>query len=148
MATTTPEKYTNFRVNASQYLGLSYQEYCNDLYAMAISNPEAYFKMRKEVLKAVKQDAIGKMYDVFYDILVNGTVNNAHVLNNGTDDLEPQYPEQKVSEIALSASNTLDNILNRVIELILPIDYKDIALKRIGERAQSKTPTTTLAPGP
>jgi hypothetical protein len=60
--------------------------------------------------------------------------------------MQPQYPEQKVSEIALSAANTLDNILNKVIELVLPIDYRDIALKRIGERANPAAPAAPAAP--
>jgi hypothetical protein len=81
------------------------------------------------------------MYDTFYDILVKGEVNEAPVLH---ENWAPQYPEQKVSEIALSAANTLDNILNKVIELILPIDYKDIALKRIGERGH--TPASRAGP--
>jgi hypothetical protein len=134
---------TNFRVNAPQYLGHQYQEFCNDLYALAISEPDKYFTMRKNVLKKVKQDAIGAIYDTFYNLLVEGRVGTSNVFVN---DMQPQYPEQKVSEIALSAANTLDNILNKVIELVLPIDYRDIALKRIGERANPAAPAAPAAP--
>jgi hypothetical protein len=131
----------NFKVEPSNYLGHDFQCYCNEVYALALSHPEKYFEMRKNVLNKLKKDEMIKVYDLFYDLLVDGTITTGVGINattsNVVNDFKPSYPKQKVAQIALSASSTLENILNEVIEIILPIDFKNIALRRLSDRGGS-----------
>ena len=43
-----------FQIDTSDFLGLNYESYKNDLYAMALSTPSDYMKLRKDTLAVVK----------------------------------------------------------------------------------------------
>ena len=124
-----------FEINTEDYLGLGYDSYKNDVYALALSKPSEYFSLRREVMQKVKKDSITNIYQSFYNVLSKGQdVTGAPIraltvstLNGGKG---PQYPAQKVSELALQSARTLDEILNEVIDIILPADYEILANKR------------------
>jgi hypothetical protein len=126
----------NFKVDPASFLGLDYAEYKNNIYAKALSEPSEYFKLRKAVLKKVKTDAVTDLYTTFYNLLTDGTDKGGQAIE-GLTDPPPHYPSQKVSEFALSAAKTLDDILNECIEIILPIDYKDLASRRLEEKGRA-----------
>ena len=120
-----------FAVTPSNYLGFEYEEYKNDLYALALSKPSEYFKLRKEVVKAVKTDAVGNIYDTFTKVLSEGKKLNGQdiIVENGNTH-RPKYPSQEISKISLKAARTLDDILEDVIDIILPNDFKQLANQR------------------
>ena len=62
---------TNFKVNTSDVLGFDYEAYIADVRAMALSNPSEYFKLRKIVMEKVRRDAVGSIYETFYNVLTN-----------------------------------------------------------------------------
>ena len=126
-----------FQFEPDDYLGLKYEEYKNDMYALAISFPREYFKLRKNVLKSVKTQAIGDIYTTFYNVLSQGTdKEGVNIINpRGETDLSPGYPKQEVSKIALKAARTLDSILDEVIGIILPLNYKHLATIRSEQKA-------------
>ena len=41
----------NFQVDTSDYLGFKYEEYLNNLTALAMSTPSAYYEIRAGTLK-------------------------------------------------------------------------------------------------
>ena len=119
------ELYSLALSKPSDYLGFKYEEYKNDLYALALAKPSDYFKLRKVVIDKVKTQAIGNIYKSFFNILSKGTdVLDAQVIFIDTVATAPSYPAQEVSKMALKAARTLDDILNEVIEVILPSDFK------------------------
>ena len=120
-----------FAVTPSNYLGFEYEEYKNDLYSLALSKPSEYFKLRKAVVKSVKTDAVGDIYDIFTKILSEGKSNNGAdiIIENGNTH-RPKFPAQEISKIALKAARTLDDILEDVIDIILPSDFKQLANQR------------------
>ena len=121
-----------FAVTPSNYLGFEYEEYKNDLYALALSKPSEYFRLRKEVVKSVKTDAIGNIYKTFTKILSEGqSLGGANmIVEIGGTVHQPKYPDQEISKIALKAARTLDDILEDVIDIILPNDFKQLANQR------------------
>ena len=56
----------NFQVDTSDYLGFKYEEYLNELMAIAMSKPSEYYKIWADTLKALKQDVIKAIYDTYY----------------------------------------------------------------------------------
>ena len=120
-----------FAVTPSNYLGFEYEEYKNDLYSLALSKPSEYFKLRKAVVKSVKTDAVGDIYDTFTKILSEGKSNDGTdiIIENGNTH-RPKFPAQEISKIALKAARTLDDILEDVIDIILPSDFKQLANQR------------------
>ena len=45
----------NFQVDTSEYLGFKYEEYLNNLMAVAMSKPSDYYKIRADTLKELKR---------------------------------------------------------------------------------------------
>ena len=128
---------SDFKVDTSDYLGFKYEEYKNDLYALALAKPADYFKLRKAVLEKVKTEAIGDIYKSFYNVLSQGQdKNGAQIIRIDGVDSKPSYPAQEVSKIALKAARTLDDILNEVIEVILPADFKQLANARAIKKSE------------
>jgi hypothetical protein len=115
-----------YKVDTDNYLSYDYDEYRNSLYALALTKPSEYFKLRASIMKAVKTKAVGNIYENFYNVLSKGIVNNNQMLEEVRVG-GPAYPQQLVNKIALKAAKTLDIILNDVIEIILPQDYKTLA---------------------
>lgn len=120
----------NFEIDTENYLGLGYEQFKNASYALALSNPSEYFRIRQAVIQSVKTDAVKDIYKTFYNILTTGTDKLGSKVIVDIKGVRPQYPSQKVSEIALQASRTMDEILNEVIDIILPADYESLANHR------------------
>ena len=132
----------NFKIDTSNYLGISHSTYKNRLLEIALTQPAQYFKIRENVLKNVKENAIKNMYDTFYNVMSSGKIGGT---NAATGDLTvdantifvPAYPNQKITEFALGAAKTLDAICDECIEIILPINYKDLAESRLARKGES-----------
>jgi hypothetical protein len=116
----------NFKIETDDYLSYNYDEYRNSLYALALTKPSDYFALRSLVLAAVKKKAVANVYETFFNVLSKGIVDNNAMLETVRTG-GPAYPKQLVTKIALKAARTLDIILNEVIEIILPQDYKTLA---------------------
>ena len=62
-------------VDASDYLGFQYDEFLNEVMAIAMSTPALYYKIRSDTLKALKQVVITQVYESYYNLLTLGEVN-------------------------------------------------------------------------
>jgi len=123
---------SNFEINTDDYLGFEYEEYLNNVNAMAISKPSEYYKMRAEVLAEVKKKVVKEVYTAYYTLLttkVMGTFNGQNLV--------PHYPTQKASKFALEASATTNAILNKALEIVLPVNYSDIANQKLIQKGQA-----------
>jgi hypothetical protein len=122
-----------FKIDTEDFLGLKYEAFRNELYAMALSTPSEYFKLRKSVLETVKTESIKDIYTQFYNLLSKGQDLDGNQISTLP---EPGFPAQQVSKFALKAASTLDKILEEAIEIILPINFRDLATKRLEEQSK------------
>ena len=129
---------TRFEVDTNDYLGFKYEEYRNEMYALALSKPSDYFKLRKDVLGKVKNEAIKDIYSSFFNVLSLGRdrAGRVPIVVSGGLEYQPGYPQQEVSKIALKAARTLDSLLDEVINIILPADFKKLASSRLEETSK------------
>ena len=130
----------NFKIDTSDYLGISHTTFKNKLMEIALTKPSEYFQLREKVLERVKTNAIANLYNTIYLVLTEGKLNDGNLAAAGATQsaiFVPNYPKQKVTEIALSAAKTMDEIIDGIIEIILPIDYNDIAKQRISRKADA-----------
>ena len=123
---------SNFEINTDDYLGFEYEEYLNNVNAMAISKPSEYYKMRAEVLAEVKKKVVKEVYTAYYTLLTTKVMGRF----NGAD-FVPHYPTQKASRFALEASATTNAILNTALEIVLPVNYTDIANQKLVQKGQA-----------
>ena len=122
-----------FVIDTEDFLGLKYEAYKNDLYAMALSTPADYMKLRKETLAVVKNQCIKDIYTQFYNLLSKGEDLNGTQIGSLP---APGYPAQMVSKFALKAARTLDGILEEAIEIILPLNFKELSTKRLEDQSK------------
>ena len=123
----------NFQVNTSDYLGFLYEEYLNNLQAIATSKPSDYYKIRADTLKALKQGIITEIYKTYYTLLTEGKIDDVNTLNG----LKPCYPQQKASQFSLAASKTINEILNSALDIILPANHLDVAKMKLVEKGNA-----------
>jgi hypothetical protein len=129
---------SSFRVDPNNYLSHNYEDYLSEIYAVALSQPTKYFEMRKNVVKAVKRDAIKSLYNTFFEVLTTGRSGGTVLLRNSLDNpIEPRYPEQDVNEVCLSAAATLDKICEDVVNIILPRNINDILSDKLSKQGKS-----------
>ena len=134
----------NFRINVNQFLGQKNAEYRDELYSLALSSPKDYFEFRKKASEFIRTEALKNLYNVIYDALNTGVKykdgrTSTELLGTKMPTGGPQVSEKIINEIALSASKTLNSILDEVMEHIAPLDYKSIANSRLkisGESSQ------------
>jgi hypothetical protein len=129
----------NFRVDVTQYLGQKNAQYRDELYSMALSNPTKYFAYRKETSEHIRTEALKNLYNVLYDALNTGTKYPSGVSISDKMPCAPALSEKTINENCLSASKTLNSILDQVMEELCPLDYKSLANARYkvsGEASQ------------
>jgi hypothetical protein len=123
----------NFQVDTSDYMGFKYEEYLNELMAIAMSEPKKYYKMRADTLKALKQGIITQVYTTYYNLLTTGVVGSDETLEG----LKPCYPQQRASQFSLSASKTINEILNSALDIILPANHLDVAKMKLTQKGEA-----------
>ena len=133
----------NFRIDTSNYLGIEHSNFKNKLMEIALTTPADYFELREFVLRAVKEQAIKTFYDTIYYVLSEGKLTAASPAGSAAGAARraglflPKYPKQKITEIALQGAKTMDSIIDDVIEIILPIDYQQLAAQRLSRKGEA-----------
>ena len=141
---TTNAQSTNFKIDTKNYLGMEHEAYKTKLFQLAITKPEAYFELREQVLNNVKTQAVSTQYDIYYHLLSRGTKKDGTpyvVTPTGmTPDLVPLFkpcvPLQETNQFALKASKTIDAICEEAVEMLIPMNYKEIAENRLKKRTE------------
>ena len=122
-----------FVIDTTDFLGIAYESYKNDLYALALSTPADYMKLRKETLATVKNQPIKDIYTQFYNLLSKGQDLNGGAISTLP---EPGYPAQMVSKFALKAARTLDSILEEAIDIIFPLNFYELSTKILEDQSK------------
>jgi hypothetical protein len=123
----------DFKLDVSNYFGLDYQTYIDNLQAFALTHPSDYYKLRAMVLTGVKKENMIMIYDLFFNLLTEGTKSDGTSYNDDTivdftsAQFKPSMSKQNVSEIAASAVKTMEKMINEAIDKILPADHLHIA---------------------
>lgn len=130
----------NFKVDVNNYLGNQYNTFKTELYRVALTQPELYFKLRKNLLERVSYGAIGKLYDTFFQALSNGVDSDGRPLFviDGKN-IPPSFPNQKINQFSLDASVTLNEIIEELVEILMPIDFNQLMNKRLASVGNAKT---------
>ena len=112
---------TNFKLSVGEVLGFKYQSFIGKQKALAISNPDKYYKERNLLDSEIKEGIATKIYDDLYVVLTKGS--SVSAFTSG----EPQYPPQKINDLVLDLVASLAEELADVVNLIYPDDFMKIA---------------------
>ena len=129
---------TAVKRNPQDILGLQFSQYKQKVYSLSITNPTEYFKVREEMEEILKRVLVTNMYDVIYNLLRYG------IINDGTGEKEvcigkskPNYPSNLVNDEAIKISATLNTIIDQIIDIIHPSDYEALALDKMRIKAKA-----------
>ena len=122
----------NFEVNTSNYLGYDYQSWQRKQYANALKDPSKYAQMREDVISSMRNDAVRDVYQTISLALTKGLSKQNQFLCD-----PPCYPDQLVAELALEGSQTMERIMQKCVDIIIPRDYQDLANNRLHEQSKA-----------
>ena len=117
----------NWKVDVSDYMGHKYEQYKNKLYGKALSKPSAYYDLQSKVLEDLNKTIAKYIYEIFFDLLTIGKLPNTKgFLEIDGVKLVPSWPGQAATAFSLDASNEIDKIISKCVEIILPKNVLDI----------------------
>ena len=126
-----------FRVQPKNILGLGAQSFKSKLLALALSEPAGYFELRDKVYQTIVEKAVEDAYNLYWDILTIGKSGTTQISVSKKDRSEfpfvPNLPESEVNTFALEVAEAVKDIAERAVERVMPMEYKDLAIKRSKE---------------
>jgi hypothetical protein len=142
MATAPQYEYTDSRINPRNYLGNEHNKYKSQLYAYALAHPDLYFETKLTIEEAVKDKVLESMYNTLFYILSvgkNGKNGDDVVVFNGKL-FSPNLPNQKINETCLTIANSMNEMLDEVLEKILPNKFEDIMKSKFSVAGKTADP--------
>ena len=137
MADTLPD-VENFRIDPNQYLGHDFEDFQNILQAYSLTSPKGYLMMKSEVSKKLKRDAIRNLYNTMFTVFQKGLDGNGRPLFVIDGQVQqPKYPLGHTNSFVLSASETMDSILAKMLEILMPERYTQLTEKSLGKIGNS-----------
>ena len=137
MTDTLPD-IENWRIDPNQYLGHDFEDFQNILQAYSLTSPKGYLMMKSEVSKKLKRDAIRNLYNTMFTVFQKGLDSNGRPLFVIDGQVQaPKYPLGHTNEFVLSASETMDSILAKMLEILMPRRYTELTEKSLGKIGNS-----------
>ena len=133
-----------FKVNPRNILGLEHQKFKSQLLALALAEPHTYFRLRDKVYTTIVEEAVGDAYELYWSILKEGKGKDGNVIKINTEkytapaggkefSFVPALPESEINTFALEVAEAVKDIAERCIEKIMPMEIKDLAVRRSKE---------------
>ena len=119
------------------YLGINYENYCNNIYSLSLSQPTTYYTMRNKLLKDLNTELLEKTHSVIFNILRYGqlTANG----DNYTDSLKPNYPSELCNQISMSIAKSYQVEVKKIIKILLPPDYESLAKSSLSSKTLAES---------
>ena len=139
-----------FRVTPKNILGLDHQRFKSQLLALALAEPHIYFKLRDIVYTGIVENAVESAYNLYWDVLKDGKTLAAdgatkeqisiacEKSGNAVGDAKkfvfvPNLPESEINTFALEVAEAVKDIAERCMEKLMPMEIKDLAVRRSKE---------------
>ena len=136
----------NQKLDATQVLNLKHRKFAQSMKGFALSKPSEYFQLKQEVQEKFENAMVTAIYEAFYGLLKNGTINGAPIEvtppNYTTSIKLPCAPElavQRINAIALSVCSSLSGEIETAINIILPDDFSKLASENLSTITKGST---------
>ena len=128
----------NFKLNTSNYIGFEYKKYLNEMKSKALTQPTEYAKLRNNAIEQLSDLMSKQWYDLTYEILTEGGAKVGTIdidLKLPKDDegkvIRPSYPAQELAKLALSHTETIVDMMDEIVDLLVPEKFLGTALSQI-----------------
>ena len=123
----------NWKVDVSNYMGHKYEQYKAKLYGLALSKPSQYYELKSTVIEQLNQQIAEHVYEIFFKLL---TDDDSDMKIDGII-LKPCWPGQAATAFSLDASNEIDKIIVKCVDIILPTSHLDIANLQLKQKSKT-----------
>ena len=122
----------NFKINTSNYIGFEYKKYLNEVKGLALTDPKVYAKARNDAVEGLTDQMSKDWYEKIYKVLSEGKYVKADgSVAEVVKGKMPSYPQQELAKIALSHTQTIVDMMDEVVELLLPEKYLSTAMEQL-----------------
>ena len=121
-----------FELNTMDVLGSQFRSYLTEIRALSLTNPKAYFTLRKELSTKTVDLIISDMYKTIFKALTKGTDAGGDPLSSTppygrSPGLVPGFPSQKANILAMRICEMLENELESVMQILMPLSFDNVA---------------------
>ena len=134
--------------NPQDYLGVSYELYCNQIYSLSISQPTKYYKLRNDLLTELNKKLLTDTHNTVFDILRYGRIDGKLLTL-----YQPNYPVEVCNKISMDIAKSYKNEIFKIIRILLPPDNESLAKSSMSTKTLANsidrvapTITPTIAP--
>ena len=125
--------YQNFKISTKNYMGYAYESHCERLTALALSQPDKYYEIRKKVVEYIRDSTVESWFKIFYNALTKGQDADGAPITTGLGTVD--YPAQEVSRLCIGIAKTVQGIADQVCDIIIPAKFEELASKRRHDKA-------------
>jgi hypothetical protein len=118
-------------------MGHKYEQYKNKLNAKAMTKPSAYYDTQSVVIEELNEQIAQYVYQIFYDLLTVGKLPSGGQLSIDGVALQPSWPAQAATKFSLEASNEIDAIITKCVEIILPKSILEISKMQMATKSKT-----------
>ena len=133
----------NFKLNTSNYIGFEYKTYLNKMKTMALTEPTKYAALRNDAVTKLADKLSKDWYDRTYEILTNGQTTG---IDLGLP-TKPSYPAQELAKLALSHTQTIVDMMDEIVELLVPENYLSTAMYQLDAKRSTNGITVNTSSG-
>ena len=127
----------NWRVDVLDYMGHKYEQYKSKLYGLALSKPSDYYALKSDVIEKLNVLIAEYVYKIFFDLLTEGILPDKTTLMIDGKNVKPSWPGQAATAFSLDASNEIDKIITKCVDIILPASHLDIANLQLKQKSKT-----------
>ena len=134
-----------FKVDVQDYLSIKHNTFKEKMLQLALTNPSEFYELREKVMVTIVNEAIGDLYETLYNAMTTGTK------KDGTTSVatgaakanlfKPNVPKQEVGDFCLRAATTMENIVRKMVDEVLPPNIIEVAKARIASKTSASNIT-------
>ena len=133
-----------FKVDVQDYLSIKHNTYKEKMLQLALTNPSEFYELREKVMENTINAAIGDLYETLYTVMTTGKKKDGSSAAGTAAKANlfvPNVPKQEVGDFCLRAATTMEGIVRKCVDEILPPNIIEVAKSRIA----SKTSTNNIS---
>ena len=119
-------------------LSIEFQTFSRKARNLALSNPKKYGEVQDKLSESLRSVTAKNLYKIVYEFLKKGNIPSAAGAFNSIDTIVGDialgpigYPEERLVQIALNLTETVDKELDKLILLAFPDPLSGLAEKSI-----------------
>ena len=114
-----------FDVDPCNYFGNDYEDHVQKCLTLSLAKPADYQAARANVTKILKREIMKNWFKNISSVLATGYTSKGESVYGTGGTVNPTeypvaYPNQKITDLCLSYTKTIDSMMQEVVDIVLP----------------------------